>query len=91
MMIKWTVLALTLVGGLYRVVLNLLRRRSANNPTPQNVADVYDAETYQTWKRYSAEHCRLDIVSTVLSFVLTVIFGKYVDTTFVIPLPTSLK
>jgi len=55
MMIKWTVLALTLVGGLYRVVLNLLRRRSANNPTPQNVADVYDAETYQTWKRYNAE------------------------------------
>ena len=73
MMIKWTVLALTLVGGLYRVVLNLLRRRSANNPTPQNVADVYDAETYQTWKRYNAEHCTLELVSTAVACAVSLV------------------
>ena len=73
MMIKWTVLALTLLGGLYRVVLNVVRRRSANNPTPANVADVYDAKTYQTWKQYSAEHCTLELVSTVVTCVLSLV------------------
>lgn len=73
MMIKWTVLALTLLGGLYRIVLNVVRRRSANNPTPANVADVYDAKTYQTWKQYSAEHCTLELVSTVVTCVVSLV------------------
>ncbi|MBE6636807.1 MAG: M48 family metallopeptidase [Ruminococcaceae bacterium] len=71
-MIVWGAILLAFLGSLYTMVLNIVQYRSANNPTPESVADVYDAETYQTWKRYSAEHCRLDIVSTVFSFVLTV-------------------
>lgn len=71
MTIKLTVLALALLGGLYRIVLNVVRRRSANNPTPENVADVYDAKTYQTWKQYSAEHCTLELISTVVTLAIT--------------------
>ncbi len=58
---------------LYRLILNIVQYRSANNPTPANVADVYDADTYSRWKRYSAEQCRLSIFSTVASFLTNLI------------------
>lgn len=67
---KWLVLILHLLGYLYRFALQLVSYRSAGNPTPANVADVYDAETYTRWKAYSAEKSRLHIVSSVLSFLL---------------------
>ena len=68
---KLLVLILLVLGHAYRLVLHIVSRRSAQNPTPANVADVYDAETYQRWKAYSAEKNRLKIFSTLLSFVVT--------------------
>ena len=70
---KITILLLALISGIYSVVLEIVRYRSAGNPTPANVADVYDAETYQTWKRYSAEHCRLGIASAAVSCALSLV------------------
>lgn len=72
-MLKFGIVLLAVLGSVYSLVLNIVKYRSANNPTPENVADVYDAESYQKWKKYSAEHCRLSIVSTVATGVLTVI------------------
>ncbi len=60
-----------LLGGAYSIILNIVKYRSANNPTPENLSDVYDAETYEKWKAYSAEHCRLDIISSSISCALT--------------------
>lgn len=51
----------------YSIILNAVRFKSANNPTPENLADVYDAATYQQWKRYSAEHNKLSIISDLVS------------------------
>ena len=62
-----------LLGGAYSIVLNIVKYRSADNPTPESVADIYDNETYLNWKKYSAEHCRLGIISSSLSCVLTVV------------------
>ena len=67
---KWLVLILHLLGSVYRLALHIVSFRSAGNPTPENVADVYDAETYQRWKAYNAEKSRLHIVSAVLDWVL---------------------
>ena len=50
MTFKWIILLLALLGSAYSIVLEIVKYRSANNPTPENVSDVYDAETYQTWK-----------------------------------------
>ena len=61
-----------LLGGAYSIILNIVKYRSADNPTPESVSDIYDNETYLKWKKYSAEHCRLDIISSSLSCVLTV-------------------
>ena len=69
---KLIVIIIVALAGLYELALNIVKYRSANNPTPQNVADVYDAETYKTWKKYSAEHCRLDIITSVLSCIITI-------------------
>ena len=73
MTIKWIILLLALLGSLYSIALEIVKYRSAGNPTPENVADVYDAETYQTWKKYSAEHCRLNLISAVISGVVTLV------------------
>lgn len=71
MIMKIIVILLALLGTLYALVLNIVKYRSANNPTPANLADVYDAETYAKWKKYSAEHTRLSIVSTSVTGIVT--------------------
>lgn len=73
MTFKLIVMVLTLVSGLYSVILNIVQYRSANNPTPENLSDVYDAETYEKWKRYSAEHCRLSLLSGIISCVVSLV------------------
>lgn len=70
---KLLVLLFLTLGAAYRLALNIVQYRSAGNPIPENVADVYDAETYATWRRYSAENCRLSILSTVLSFLFSLV------------------
>lgn len=74
MTVKLIVLVLSLLGDFYSIILNIIRYCSSNNSTPANVADVYDAETYENWRAYSAETCKLaiaeNIVSMVISFVL---------------------
>ena len=72
--LRWfIVLALLILGHLYKLVLHIVQQRSAGNPTPENVADVYDAETYEKWRRYSGEQSRLGIISCLVSFALEVI------------------
>ncbi len=71
MTIKITVLILAAVGSLYTIFLNVIRRRSANNPTPDNVSDVYDAETYTRWKKYNAEHCKIELIFAILTGIIT--------------------
>ena len=69
----WIVLIMHLLGFVYKLALHIVSYRSAGNPTPANVADVYDAETYQRWKAYSAEKNRLSIISSVVSFLLLLV------------------
>ena len=73
MELKFPILILLLLGTLYRLALSIVQYRSANNPIPENVADVYDTETYAKWRRYSAENCRLGIISTLVSFLATLV------------------
>lgn len=70
---KITVLVLLAVVSGYKLLLQLVQKRSAGNPTPANVADVYNEETYLRWKAYSAEKCRLGMISTVVTFAVMLI------------------
>ena len=70
---KWIILLAALIGAFYPVLGDIIRYRSADNPPPDNVCDVFDAETYGKWKRYHAEHCRLSILFGVLSAAVTLL------------------
>ena len=70
---KLLIILAVLLSGIYSVVLNIVKYRSANNPTPASVSDVYDAETYAKWKKYSAEHCRLSLISSIVSCVVSIV------------------
>ena len=91
---KIFVLILFTLQHVYTLVLNIVQRRSANNPTPANVADVYDAETYQRWKAYNAENNRLSILRTIVSWVLTMAllgFEVYAKVASVFPQNTFMQ
>ena len=47
---KLIIMLLATLACVYELLLNIVQYRSANNPTPKNVSDVYDKETYQRWK-----------------------------------------
>lgn len=69
-MIKLIIILLSLIGGLYGIVLNIVQHRSANNPTPENLSDVYDDETYAKWKKYESEHSRFSILSSIVTGIV---------------------
>ena len=69
-MIKLAVIIISLIGGLYGIVLNIVQHRSASNPTPENLKDVYDDETYAKWKKYEAEHSRFSILSSTVTGIV---------------------
>ena len=70
---KLLVILLSLIGLIYSVVLNLYKRRSAENPIPESVNDVYDEETYTKWRAYNAAHSKLDLLSSLVVGVLNLI------------------
>ena len=76
---KFLVIILLALGFAYRLLLQLVSFRSANNPTPENVKDVYDADTYLTWKKYSADKHKLNILSTFVSlaFMLVILLTNF--------------
>jgi len=57
----------------FQLLLQAVQYKSANNKTPANVADVYDAKTYQRWKQYSADGCKLGFVRTLAAYVLSLV------------------
>ncbi len=56
------------------ITLSLLNYKHRNQPVPENVADVYDAEDYQKWLRYTMETHRLSMVVKILSTAVLILF-----------------
>ena len=54
----------------YDIFMSAVAYRSKNNPIPENVKDLYDAETYSKWQAYHRENSVVHIVSTVTSFLI---------------------
>ena len=70
---KALVLAVVTVVWLYQLLISFIRMRSAKNPTPANVADVYDEETYKKWRAYHAEKTRFSIVTATAAYVIELV------------------
>ena len=67
---KLCALVIFVVVYLYNLILSVIHMRSAGNPVPANVSDVYDAETYRKWRAYHAEKSRFKILTGSVSFVI---------------------
>ncbi len=68
--LKIPILAALTAVFLYDLFLNIIRMRSADNPIPANVSDVYDRDTYLKWRKYHAEKSRFSIVTAAASFII---------------------
>ncbi|MCM1189247.1 MAG: M48 family metallopeptidase [bacterium] len=67
---KVIVMIILAVVYLYGMLLKVIQWRSARNPIPANVADVYDQESYQKWRAYHAEKSRLGLMQSTVSFAV---------------------
>ena len=63
---------LTLIW-LYEMTLHAVQARSVRNPIPENVKDVYDAETYAKWRQYHGEKNRLSLLTSTASWLVSMI------------------
>lgn len=72
---NWKILMISLliVVYLWQMLLHYLSYTSDKNKTPDNVRDVYDAATYENWKKYHHEKTRVSFISTTASMLLALI------------------
>ena len=70
---KRIAVAVLCVVYLYSLFLDIVRYRSARNPIPHNVADVYDADTYLKWKAYHGEKVRFGIFTSAAGFIIDLV------------------
>ncbi len=75
--IKAIVLIILTVIYLYEAALNVIKTRSVNNPIPENVADVYDPETYRKWKQYHGEKTRLALITSTVSWIISMLLMAF--------------
>lgn len=62
----WVIIAFLAISAI-KVILQLVQNRSASNPIPENVSDVYDNETYLKWQKYHGELGRLSLIETLVN------------------------
>ncbi len=70
MNMKLIVLLAFWIMSVISFVLQYVHYRSANNPIPENVKDVYDNDTYIKWQRYHGEKSRLEMLSLLVGVVV---------------------
>lgn len=71
--VKILVLIILTVIYAYEMSIHLIKMRSVNNPVPENVADVYDPETYRKWKQYHGEKTRLGMFTSTVSWIISML------------------
>ncbi|MBQ2732584.1 MAG: M48 family metallopeptidase [Clostridia bacterium] len=72
-MIKIVFLILLLSQFAYRLMLHFLSAKQVGKPLPESVADIYDADEYDKWRRYNAKKGVLGMVSGGVTLVINII------------------
>jgi STE24 endopeptidase len=70
MYLKAAALIILTLVWLYGMLLRRMQLRSADRKIPENVADVYDPETYARWREYNREICRLGMLESTAGFLV---------------------
>ena len=72
-MIKVVFLLLLLSQFGYKLMLHFLSAKQVGKPLPESIADIYDAEEYDKWRRYNAKKGVLGIVSGSVSLAINIV------------------
>lgn len=67
---KILILCLILLLAGWQLFIGYLDYRSADNPVPLSVLDVYDRKTYRKWQSYHREHVGLEMIESAISSLL---------------------
>ena len=70
---KAMAVAILIIVYLYNTLLAVIHMRSAKNPIPANVSDVYDEETYRKWRSYHAEKSRFGILTSTVACIVELV------------------
>ena len=70
-MFKIIALVLLSIIFLFQLFINIKSYLSRERPIPEEVKDIYDEETYTKWKAYSADKLKVDIIFSIINFVIS--------------------
>lgn len=71
---KYLVILLYLSRELFDAIISFLNSQYRKKDLPENVRDVYNQEEYQNWQAYEKESGRLNIIESIVSIVINLIF-----------------
>lgn len=72
-MYKIVFLVFLLAQFAYGLLLKLLSSKQVGKPLPESVADIYDAEEYDRWRRYNNKQDKLHMVSSLVSLAVNIV------------------
>ena len=70
-MFKIIALVLLSIIFLFQLFINIKSYLSRKRPIPEEVKDIYDEETYTKWKAYSADKLKVDIIFSIINFIIS--------------------
>ncbi len=72
-MYKIIFLVLLVVQFAYKLTLQLLSNKQIGKPLPASVADIYDADEYDRWRRYNNKKDKLGLISGALTLIVNIV------------------
>ncbi|MBO4653295.1 MAG: M48 family metallopeptidase [Lachnospiraceae bacterium] len=74
---KLLIIILLIIIYAYGLLVKYLRLQSCRNAIPANVADIYDAETYERWRAYRKEKIRLSVADSTVALIVDVMLVTF--------------
>jgi STE24 endopeptidase len=72
--IFWIIISFIILEFIFDKTLSFINSKSWEQPLPDNVKDLYDAEKYEKAKNYARENGKIGLISSLLSFVAILVF-----------------
>ena len=67
-------LIVILLTFFYSLFIDIIDLKSSKNKIHEKVSDIYDEEKYKKWKNYKKDGVVLSVVSSIVQFIVTMIF-----------------
>jgi STE24 endopeptidase len=73
-LIFWIIISFIVIEFIFNKTLSFINSKSWEQPLPDNVKDLYDTEKYEKARNYARENGKTGLISSILSFVIILIF-----------------